>query len=32
MVGVTPQIIRDWVIRLNADGPDGLATRKAPDK
>lgn len=32
MVGVTLQIIRDWVIRFNADGPDGLATRKAPGK
>lgn len=25
--GVTVQIIRDWVLRFNADGPDGLKTR-----
>ena len=24
------QIIRDWVVRFNADGPDGLVDRKAP--
>jgi transposase len=28
--GVTLQIIRDWVVKLNADGPDGLIDRKAP--
>jgi transposase len=28
--GVTLQIIRDWVLRLNAEGPDGLIGRKAP--
>lgn len=28
--GVTLQIVRDWVLRFNAAGPDGLATRKAP--
>jgi len=28
--GVTLQIIRDWVLRFNEAGPDGLATRKAP--
>lgn len=28
--GVTLQIVRDWVIRFNADGPDGLKSRKAP--
>ena len=28
--GVTVQIVRDWVLRFNADGPEGLATRKAP--
>ena len=28
--GVTRQIVRDWVLRFNADGPEGLATRKAP--
>ena len=30
--GVTLQIIRDWVIRFNADGPDGLVSRRAPGK
>jgi transposase len=29
---VTPQIVRDWVTRLNADGPDGLLNGKAPRK
>jgi len=28
--GVTLQSIRDWVIRFNAEGPDGLIDRKAP--
>jgi len=28
--GVTLQIIRDWALRFNADGPDGLVDRKAP--
>ncbi|MFC3640215.1 transposase, partial [Camelimonas fluminis] len=28
--GVTLQIVRDWVLRFNAAGPDGLATRKSP--
>jgi transposase len=28
--GVTPQIVRDWVVRFNADGPEGLRDRKAP--
>jgi len=28
--GVTLQIVRDWVIRFNAEGPDGLINRKAP--
>ena len=27
---VTLQIIRDWVVRFNAMGPDGLADRKPP--
>src|ERR1019366_4187932 len=27
--GVTLQIVRDWVLRFNADGPDGLVDRKA---
>lgn len=28
--GVGLQVIRDWVVRFNADGPDGLVDRKAP--
>jgi putative transposase len=28
--GVGLQIVRDWVIRFNADGPAGLLDRKAP--
>jgi transposase len=28
--GVTRQIIRDWVLRFNACGPEGLINRKAP--
>ncbi len=28
--GVTLQIVRDWALRFNAQGPDGLETRKAP--
>ncbi len=28
--GVTLQIIRDWVLRFNAHGPDGLIDGKAP--
>ena len=28
--GVTLQIVRDWVIKFNAHGPDGLIARKAP--
>src|SRR6185437_10076209 len=28
--GVTLQIIRDWVLKLNARGPEGLIGRKAP--
>ena len=27
---VTLQVIRDWVLRFNAAGPDGLIDRKAP--
>lgn len=27
---VTLQIVRDWVLRFNAEGPDGLRDRKAP--
>lgn len=30
IAGVTLQIIRDWVVRFNAAGVAGLATRKAP--
>ncbi len=30
--GVTRQIVRDWVVRLNAGGPDALIARKAPGK
>ena len=28
--GVTLQIIRDWVVKFNAHGPEGLLDRKAP--
>lgn len=28
--GVTVQIVRDWVVRFNAEGPDGLLDRKSP--
>ena len=28
--GVTLQMVRDWVLRFNARGPDGLIDRKAP--
>jgi transposase len=28
--GVTLQIIRDWALKFNAHGPDGLIDRKAP--
>jgi transposase len=30
--GVTLQIVRDWVLRFNAEGPEGLVSRKAPGK
>lgn len=30
--GVTLQIVRDWVVRFNTEGPDGLKSRKAPGK
>ena len=30
--GVGLQIVRDWVLRFNARGPDGLLDRKAPGK
>jgi transposase len=29
--GVTLQVVRDWVLRLSALGPEGLIDRKAPD-
>ena len=28
--GVTRQIVRDWVLKFNTHGPDGLVDRKAP--
>ena len=28
--GVTLQIVRDWVVKFNAAGPDGLIDRKPP--
>lgn len=28
--GVTLQIIRDWVVKFNTNGPEGLIDRKAP--
>ena len=28
--GVTLQIVRDWVLKFNAHGPEGLLDRKAP--
>ena len=30
LAGVGLQIIRDWVLRFNAEGPDGLIDHKAP--
>lgn len=30
--GVTLQIVRDWVVRFNAQGPNGLLDGKAPGK
>ena len=30
--GVGLQIVRDWVLRFNAEGPSGLVDRKAPGK
>lgn len=30
--GVGLQIVRDWVLRFNADGPEGLIDGKAPGK
>ena len=28
--GMDRQILRDWVLRFNAEGPEGLIDRKAP--
>ena len=28
--GVGLQVVRDWVMKFNADGPEGLIDRKAP--
>ena len=28
--GVTRQIVRDWVVKLNAHGPDGMVDHKRP--
>ena len=28
--GVTLQVVRDWVLKFNVHGPDGLIDRKAP--
>src|SRR3954470_11641861 len=28
--GVTVQIVRDWVVKFNAQGPEGLVNRKPP--
>ncbi len=30
--GVTLQVVRDWVLRFNARGPEGLVNGKAPGK
>jgi transposase len=32
LAGVTLQIVRDWVIKFNAGGPEGLVDRKAPGR
>ena len=32
LAGVTLQIIRDWVVRFNAEGPDGLIDRTSPGR
>ena len=32
LAGVGLQIIRDWVLRFNAEGPEGLLDRKAPGR
>ena len=30
--GVTLQVVRDWVLRFNTHGPEGLIDRKAPGR
>src|SRR3954452_9428674 len=30
LAGVTVQIVRDWVVKFNAHGPEGLINRKPP--
>ena len=30
--GITPQIVRDWVVKFNAIGPEGLIDRKPPGR
>jgi transposase len=32
LAGVTLQIVRDWVVKFNARGPEGLVDRKAPGR
>src|SRR5919199_5515467 len=32
LAGVGLQIVRDWVLRFNEHGPDGLINRKAPGR
>lgn len=32
VASVTLQIVRDWVLRFNEAGPEGLATRQAPGR
>ena len=32
LAGVTLQIIRDWVVKFNASGPEGLIDRKGPGR
>ena len=32
IAGVTLQIIRDWVVKFNTSGPEGLIDRKAPGR
>ena len=32
LAGVGPQTVRDWVLRFNAEGPNGRLDRKAPGR